>query len=161
MSHVIALTFAHHVPVVKRHLVLLLMAHFLSCVMVLTVTKIARIPPTFVYELFLFKSSHKLSFLRGNRTVDRNRDFKAALFQVASSVGFLSQFSRNFPSMFYKEAKSGTEFDWDVSDNLTSHYQGYAHGKQPSHTVVLVAFFQPRSQGLSSSRSEERGGKNI
>ena len=38
--------------------------------------------------------------------MNSNRDFKAALFQVASSVGFLSHFRRNFPSMFYEEAKS-------------------------------------------------------
>ena len=39
--------------------------------------------------------------------MNSNRDFKAALFQVASSVGLLSHFSRNFLSMFYEEAKSG------------------------------------------------------
>jgi len=80
------------------------MTHFLSCVIVLTVTKIVKITPAFVYELF--QSCLELSFLRGNRSLNRNRDFKAALFQVASSVGFLSHFSRNVPSMFYKEAKS-------------------------------------------------------
>ena len=36
-------------------------------------------PSAFVYELF--QSCHKSSFLRRNRTVNRNGDFKAALFQ--------------------------------------------------------------------------------
>ena len=45
-----------------------------------------------------------------------NRDFKSALFQVASSVGFLSHFSRNFPFTFYEEAESGRGLDRDVSD---------------------------------------------
>ena len=44
------------------------------------------------------------------------RIFKAALFQVASSVGFLSHFSQNIPSMFHKETKTGRELDWDVAD---------------------------------------------
>ena len=48
--------------------------------------------------------------------MNSNRDFKAGLFQVASSVGFLSHFSRNFPSMFYEEAKSGLGLDRVVSD---------------------------------------------
>ena len=39
--------------------------------------------------------------------MNSNRDFKAALLQVASSVGLLSHFSRNFLFMFYEEAKSG------------------------------------------------------
>ena len=34
-----------------------------------------------------------------------NRDFKAALFQVASLVGFLSHFSQNIPSMFTKKQR--------------------------------------------------------
>ena len=37
--------------------------------------------------------------------MNSNRDFKSALFQVASFVGFLSHFSRNFPSMFYKKQR--------------------------------------------------------
>ena len=115
------------------------MTHFLSCVIVLTVTKIARIPPAFVYELF--QSCHKLSFLRGNRTLNRNRDFKAALFQVASSVGFLSHFSRNFPSMFYKEAKSGREFDWDVSDIYLLIIRVMYTLNSHRTRIVLVVFF--------------------
>ena len=115
------------------------MTHFLSCVIVLTVTKIVKIPPAFVYELF--QSCLKLSFLRGNRSLNRNRDFKAALFQVASSVGFLSHFSRNFPSMFYKEAKSGREFVWDVSDIYLLIIRVMHTVNSHRTRIVLVVFF--------------------
>ena len=107
--------------------------------LVLTVTKIARIPPAFVYELF--QSCHKLSFLRGNHTLNRNRGFKAALFQVASSVGFLSHLSRNFPSMFYKEAKSEREFDWDVSDIYILIIRVMHTVNSHRTQIVLAVFF--------------------
>ena len=48
--------------------------------------------------------------------MNSNRDFKAGLLQVASFLGFLSHFNRNFPSMFYEEAKSGLGLDRVVSD---------------------------------------------
>ena len=38
-----------------------------------------------------------------------NKYFKAALFQVASSVGFLSRFSRKIPSMLNKEVNTGRD----------------------------------------------------
>ena len=81
--------------------------------------------------------------------MNSNRDFKAALFQVASSVGFLSHFSRNFPSVFYEEAKSGRELDRDVSDIYIVVIRSMLTVHSPCSRVVLVVFFMAYNKTFS------------
>ena len=54
-----------------------LLTHFLSCIIVLSVSEITRIPPALVYELF--QSFHNLSFLGRNCALNSNRNFVPCL----------------------------------------------------------------------------------
>ena len=122
------------------------LAHFCSCITMLTVAVIARTLPAFAYKLFygLVMSCpfwEEIGHWIVTWAPDSNGDFKAALFQVASSVGFLSHFGWSIPSMFNNEVKSWGILDRYVTDIYLLASRSMLTVNSHSTRVVFVVFF--------------------